>query len=465
MTDDASLSDLRQEMELLTLEIVKLAGRRSELAAKIGAEKIKKGIELVDREVERNLKAKVVEQCRRDASDIDFALQLVNELITESIRKQESHFETQVPQTAYHIFVKARKLESAGKEVFHLEVGEPDFGPPVTVCESMSNAVAGGHAGYTQSAGIQELRTKIAEHMNRFLGADISADQVIATVGGRFALYLSLATSLRPGDEAIIINPSYPAYSDCIRQVGGRPVHVSTQLENEWELDIGSLEDNINQTTRMIILNSPCNPTGKILDKSTIEKIVEISIENEILIVSDEVYSEFSFTPHTSTLQFPECNQIYVNSFSKSFGMTGFRLGYAISNVETVQKMIKLQNLSLTCVPEFIQYAGVKALDLLDEVKEYATIIENRQTVLCDKLEKLPLSFRRPDGGFYIFPKLNLDNLDGLEFAQRLLIEKGVAVVPGTAYGQEYSRFFRISVCQPEDILVEAAKRMEEILG
>ncbi|MFW9892868.1 MAG: aminotransferase class I/II-fold pyridoxal phosphate-dependent enzyme [Candidatus Thorarchaeota archaeon] len=465
MTEEVSLGDLRQEMEQLTLEIVSLAGRRSELAARIGAQKIKKGIELVDREVERNLKAKVVEQCRRDASDIDFAVRLVNELITESIRKQESHFETKVPQTAYHIFVKARKLESAGKEVFHLEVGEPDFGPPVAVVESMTNAIAGGQSGYTQSAGIQDLRTKIAEHLNRVLGTDISVDQVITTVGGRFALYLGLTVSLRPGDEAIIIDPSYPAYSDCIRQVGGRPVHVSTQMENEWKLDIGSLEDNINQSTRVIILNSPCNPTGKILDESTIEKIAEISIENEIRIISDEVYSEFSFTPHTSTLQFPECNQIYVNSFSKSFGMTGFRLGYAISNAETVQKMIKLQNLSLTCVPEFIQYAGVKALDLLDEVKEFATIIEKRQIALCDKLEKLPLSLLRPDGGFYIFPKLNHENLDGLEFTDRLLNEQGVAVVPGTAYGQEYSRFFRISVCQPEDILVEAAKRMEEFLG
>ncbi|MHA2081633.1 MAG: pyridoxal phosphate-dependent aminotransferase, partial [Candidatus Thorarchaeota archaeon] len=197
----------------------------------------------------------------------------------------------------------------------------------------MTTAVKNGHAGYTESAGIIELRAKIADHENQKRDLDISPNQVIVTVGGRFALYLCLATSLKPGDEVVVIDPSYPAYSNCIRETGGRPIHLTTSLEDDWIPDMGILEDNINHTTRTIILNSPSNPTGKVLDKSTLDLIVALAVENDIRIVSDEVYSEYSFSSHTSMLQFPQCDQVYINSFSKTYGMTGFRLGYAISDV------------------------------------------------------------------------------------------------------------------------------------
>jgi aspartate aminotransferase len=457
------LNSLRQEFERLTLEIIGLAGKRTNLVEEIAVEKIQRGLTLVNREVERNLRIKVVEQCVKNDQNPEFALRLVNQLIMESISKQESHFEKQEFVSAYDIFVKANNMEREGREVIHLEVGEPDFGPPVAVAESLTKAVVKGHGGYTQSSGILALRQKIVEYVNQKHDQNITADQVIITVGGRFAIYLSLVTSLRPGDEVIVIDPSYPAYSDCIKQAGGRPVHITTQLADKWNLNLNQLEESINQTTKMIILNSPNSPSGKTLDDSTLEKIAELSLENDIRIVSDEVYSEFSLEPHVSILQFP-CNQIYVNSFSKTFGMTGFRLGYAISDAETIQKITKLQNISLTCVPEFIQYAGITALDCLNEAEGYVNEIKIRQAAVSKRLESLPVSFYRPDGGFYLFPRLNNETTNGSEFAERLLMERRIAVVPGTAYGKQFSQFFRISVCQPVERLMESVNRMEEIL-
>ncbi len=465
MTKNPRLGDLRTEIEQVTLEIVSLAGKRTELARKVAKEKLNSGVPLVNREVEQHLRSIVTEQCSRDQSDSAFALRLLNELIMESIRKQESHITPSMPVSAYHIFVKARELERAGKEVLHLEVGEPDFGPPAAVAESLTRAVKNGHTGYTESMGIHELRSKIADHENQKHDLDISANQVIVTVGGRFALYLSLVASIRQGDEAIVIDPSYPAYSDIIRETGGRPIHLSTHLEDNWIPDIGLLEDNINQTTRMIILNSPSNPSGKVLDKSTLDMVVELAVENDIRIVSDEVYSEYASSPHTSMLQYEQCSKVYINSFSKTYGMTGFRLGYAVSDVDTIRRITQLQTLSLTCAPEFIQYSGVRALDCADDANRYTALIEKRITTFCKKLEKIPVSFYQPDGAFHIFPMLNDEKLNGLGFADQLLTEKGVAVVPGIAYGQKYSRFFRISVCQPEERLIEAVDRMEEILG
>ncbi|MFW9841990.1 MAG: aminotransferase class I/II-fold pyridoxal phosphate-dependent enzyme [Candidatus Thorarchaeota archaeon] len=464
MTDTNNLSTLRKEIEQLTLEIVRLAGKRTKLTTDIGLEKQRLGLSLVNREVERNLRLKVLRQCAENGHDPNFALRLVNELIIESISKQELLEEPEEPLSAYHIFVKVKQLENEGKEIIHLEVGEPDFGPPKPVAESLTKAAVSGHAGYTQSSGIRELQEKIAAYVNQSFNSDIATEQIIVTVGGRFALFLGLATNLNPGDEVIIIDPSYPGYSDCVKEMGARPVHISAKLDDGWNIDPDLLNEAINRTTKMIIINSPGNPTGKIVEKTDLKMIADLSIDNGLLIVSDEVYSAFSFRPFTSVLQFPECNHIHVSSFSKTFGMTGFRLGYAISSAETIQRMIQLQNLSLTCVSEFVQHAGLKALDCLEESRDYVDLVMRRQTIITKELDKLPVRYHQPEGGFYVFPKISYD-LTGVEFAERLLTEKDVAVVPGTAYGKDFTQFFRISVCQPENNLIESVRRMEEILS
>jgi len=287
---------------------------------------------------------------------------------------------------------------------------------------------------------------------------------VIVTVGGRYAVFLSIASILSPGEEAIIFEPAWPAYKDCVKSVQAKPVRISGKLESRWKPDLDALLQNINKSTKMIILNSPNNPTGKVIGNDVLERIVEIAKENDLFILSDEVYYYFAFKPFKGLLEFSDCKYVYVNSFSKAFGMTGFRVGYAISDVETVKKMVKIQNLSLTSVPEFVQYAAIKALDCMEEVGKYAEKIKKRIALLCDALDGLPVSYYKPDGGFYVFPKLRNENFDAQTFVEKLLMEKGVCVTPGTAFGENYRNFFRICVCQPEETLLEAMKRIGDLL-
>ncbi|MFW9786033.1 MAG: aminotransferase class I/II-fold pyridoxal phosphate-dependent enzyme [Candidatus Thorarchaeota archaeon] len=458
------LSILRAEIQKVTLEIIDLIGKRNELAREVAKEKTRTGAPLVNREIEQNLRNLVLEKSHDSLIDPKFAMRLLNQLIIESIRTQKSHIKSPIIPNAYTTLLKARRLEQSGRDIIHLEVGEPDFGPPAQVARSLDEAVRAGRTCYTDSAGIEGLRIKIAEHLNLKSGTALSAENVVVSVGGRLALTLSIATNLIPGDEVIIIDPSYPAYSEIVKQSGGRPVHITTRLEENWNPDIGELESSINKSTRMMILNNPCNPIGKSLSKSVFEDIVELAVGNDLTIVSDEVYSNYTFSSRTSILEFPHSKHVYIDSFSKTYGMTGFRLGFAVSDVDTIQRITKLQNLFLTCVPEFIQYAGISAIDSTEDAKRFAELIEKRMKVMCNELENAPLSFYRPDGGFYIFPRLDNDSLTGIEFSDRLLSEMGVAVVPGDAYGSEFSRFFRISICQSEEDLIAGAKMIKEVL-
>jgi aspartate aminotransferase len=465
MVEGTDLGRLRSEIEKVTLEIVDLIGKRTDLVMKVGKEKARTGAALVNREVEQQLRSLVIERSEKVQIDTRFVLRMLNQLIMESIRTQKGQVVPNDIPNAYTTMMKAKELEKRGKEIIHLEVGEPDFGPPAPVVDALYTAVKQGRTSYSSSAGIPELKEKIAEQLNQRHGLALTPENVMVAVGGRFALTLSVESRIDIGDEVIIIDPSYPAYANCVTNLGGRPVHVVSTLEDNWEVDMGELEDSINQSTRLIILNNPCNPTGKSLSKSTFERIVEVAIKNNIQIVSDEVYSNFIFSSNTSILEFPNCSQVFVDSFSKTYGMTGFRLGYAVSDVETIQRITKLQNLYLTCVPEFVQAAGVAAIDCEAEAYQFAEMIEKRLDVICKELEKTPLSFYRPDGGFYIFPRIDEENQTGIEFSNQLLNESGVAVVPGVAYGLDFDRFFRISICRPEKQLIEAAKKIAEVLG
>lgn len=465
MTESNRLGSLRSEIERVTLEIVGLVGLRNSLAEDVAQEKARLGLPLLNPDVEKHLRVTVVDKCEDIGVSPAFGVRLLNQLIAESLRVQQKRNESQVAFNAHDFFVKAKEMERSGKDVFHLEVGEPDFGPPKTVTDAITNAVCQGLTRYTESAGIPSLREKIANQIGSIYQREVSPEEVIVTVSGKYALFLGVASTIHDGNEVIIIDPSFPAYSRCVRAVGGSPVHISTHLDDDWNIDVSLVENHINESTKLILLNSPCNPTGKIVDESTFQELVSLAIENDIRIVSDEVYSRFSYSPHTSILQFPQCSQITVKSFSKPYGMTGFRLGYAISDPVTVKTMANLQHLHVTCAPEFIQHAGLAALDCDEEVRRNATTIESRLKSTSRLFEGLPVSFKEAEGGFYIFAKMTEDGMDGQTFAERLLSETGVCVMPGIVYGSKYDSFFRVSVCQPEEKLAEAIGRMKEVLG
>lgn len=469
LTEKPDIARLRREIERVTRQIISLTGRRFRLAKKIAEAKKRENLPVEEREVERNLREIVSRECGQNGVRLDFGLRLLNLLIEEAKRIEKEEIaehggEKTLQITPYTFFAKAKELERTGKSLIHLEIGEPDFGPPESVKRRTAQALDSGYARYTETAGIRELRAKIAEKVNQDFHTDISPKQVIVTIGGRYALYLCTATTLLPGDEVIILEPAWPAYGDCVKSLGCKAVRISATLENEWAPDLDLLNQSINESTRMIIMNYPNNPTGKILERKVMKEITETAKEHNLHLVSDEVYSNFFYTPFESVLKFPEGKCTYINSFSKTFGMTGFRIGYAIADRGTVEKMTKLQNLCLTSPPEFVQHAALAALDCVKERMEYARIIEGRLEFTYNALSKLPLSFHKPDGGFYVFPRIEVAGLDGLEFANKLLTQKGVCVTPGVAFGTEYTKFFRVSVCQPQKSLQEAANKMGELL-
>ncbi|MEM3702852.1 MAG: aminotransferase class I/II-fold pyridoxal phosphate-dependent enzyme [Candidatus Bathyarchaeia archaeon] len=459
---------LRKEVESITVEIFRLIRKRFNLVKKIAEAKMRSGLPVEDVNTERKLKEIISKECESSSLNPEFGLRLLNLLIEESKNVQKGIIEKTVEKAAfsspYEVFAEAKKMERIGKSIIHLEVGEPDFGPPERVKEAVLNALESGYVRYTETAGIPQLRERIAAFTNELFHADISPEQVIVTPGGRYAVFLAISSILSPGDEAIVFEPAWPAYKDCIKAVQAKAVSISTWLENDWEPDLNALAKHVTELTKLVVLNNPNNPTGKIVNDNVLGKIVEMAGENDIFILSDEVYSNFAFKPFKSILEFSDCKHIYVNSFSKTFGMTGFRIGYAISDAETIKKMTKIQNLCITSVPEFVQYAAITALECMEEAKEYMKTVRERMNFLCNALNKINVSYYRPDGGLYVFPRLQADNVDMQTFVKRLLLEKGVCVTPGTAFGDEYKNFFRVTACQPKEQLLEAVKRMEDLL-
>jgi aspartate aminotransferase len=368
-------------------------------------------------------------------------------------------------RTLFEIFQTARRLEREGKDIIHLAIGDPDFGPPKRVIDATIEALRKNRTKYTDSAGIPEFRQKIAFTLNDKFSRDLTEDNVIITVGARQAINLCIDYLVGAGDEVIVIAPVYPPYLFSVRDVGAEPVLLLTDLESQWDPDIDRLVEAINNKTKMIITITPNNPVGKTLNRNTMKQIAEVASDNDIYVLSDEVYSTLNYgTDFTSILQFPECNQTYVGSFSKEFGMTGYRLGYVVTDAPNASNMVKRQRQSVISIPEFIQYAGMTALDCIDEANSYSKLVGERLSIACKELERLPVSFYRPDGTFYIFPRIDA-GMTGRDFTMGLLSKKNVVVAPGDVFNIRYDKFFRMTVLQPEEKIVEAIDRMEEILG
>ena len=349
---------------------------------------------------------------------------------------------TKPKQTHMAVFLKAKDLESQGKKIIHLEVGEPDFEPPPQVHNELSSIYSRKKYHYTKIVGIPELRDSISKKINR---EDVTMDNVLVTPGGRFGIFSTITSLLSPGDELINIEPSWPAYKDCANFIGVKTRTLKTTLDENWNPNLKKLEELINQNTKMIALNYPNNPTGKILDDDILNGIVNIARKYNLFILSDEVYSDYSFKKFTSILNFNYKKSVMVSSFSKSYAMTGFRVGYVIASDDLITKIKNVQATAITSVAEPMQYCALSALKT-DPVKNNNTI-RSRIDIICNRLSKLNLSYSIPDGAMYVYPKINSDISD-VELVDRLL-EQGVAISPGSGFGNSYSQFIRISACQP----------------
>jgi aspartate aminotransferase len=452
------LDTLRNNVRSVTTEIMRAAHERIELARKIGEIKSKFGIDIRDEKVEEEVRLRVMLLAEEIGMSSEFALQLLNLLLAESEQVQREKTEQKVVEKQTHlaIFSKAKHLEAMGKKIIHMEVGEPDYSPPARVGTALAESFPMKLYHYTDTAGIAKLRDAIAAKE----GGGISRDGLIVTPGGRFAVFAAITSLLRAGQELIVIEPAWPAYKECADFVGARTKILRTTLEDKWAPDTKRLEGLINSTTKMIVLNYPNNPTGKVLDKQTIEKIVSIAKDHGLYLLSDEVYADYVFGEFSSVRKHDYAKTIIVGSFSKRYAMTGFRVGYAIASKEVISKMTRVQAVAITSVAEPMQYAALAALDV--DPSENIELMKRRVGLVYDKLKKMSLRCVEPDGAMYAYPELP-KRAEDMALVERLL-EKGVAIAPGSGFGDSYKRFVRISACQPEKILEKGLEVMASVM-
>ena len=455
---NVELDTLRNKVRTVTTEIMRAAQERIELAKKIGEIKSKFGIDIRDEKVEEEVRSRVMLLAEEIGMSSEFALQLLNLLLAESeqVQREKTVQKVVEKQTHLAIFSKAKQLEAMGKKIIHMEVGEPDYSPPARVGTALAESFPMKLYHYTDTAGITKLRDAIAAKE----GGGISRDQVIVTPGGRFAVFAAITSFLRAGQELIVIEPAWPAYKECADFVGARTKILRTTLEDKWAPDTKRLEELINSTTKMIVLNYPNNPTGKVLDKQTIEKIVSIAKDRGLYLLSDEVYADYVFGEFNSVLKHDYTKTIIVGSFSKRYAMTGFRVGYAIASKEVISKMTRVQAVAITSVAEPMQYAALVALDV--DPSENIKLMKRRVGLVYRKLKKMSLRCVEPDGAMYAYPELPKRE-DDMALVEKLL-EKGVAIAPGSGFGDSYKRFVRISACQPEKMLEKGLEVMAYVM-
>ncbi len=448
------LERLRGEMKEVTADIMRHVRKRMEIANQIGNIKKEMDLEIVNEKTEDELRGSITELCSEIGLENDIGIRLLNVLLNESER-------VQLKQTPTAIFAKAKKLESEGRKIIHLEVGEPDFVPPATVKDALMDAMEKGHYHYTEPSGVQKLRCELASSLANKFNSSVRKEQLIVTVGGRFAVFLAISSLVKPGNEIVIIEPYWPAYRECANIVNAKLRVLHTTLEDHWMPNIRKLENMVNKNTRMLIINYPNNPTGKVLDHKNLEKIVSIAKDNKIILMSDEVYADYSSNKFSSILNHNYDNSILVSSFSKGPAMTGFRVGYAVANKDIIARMVKLQAIALTSVAEPMQLAALSVLQS-NNIKENAKAMKRRLSLISNRLKNMPVSFQQPEGAMYVFARVDLDGFNADRFTEKIL-DRGLALTPGTGFGN-YPDFLRISAGQSEDVIEEGLDILEQEL-
>lgn len=351
------------------------------------------------------------------------------------------------------------------KDAISLGVGEPDFITPWNIREAGIYSLENGHTNYSSNAGFIELREEISRYLKKFSLDYNPADEILVTVGGSEGIDIALRALVGPGDEVIIPEPSFVAYQGCTRFTGATPVTISLKEENNFKLTADELEAAITDKTKVLIIPFPNNPTGAIMTKDELYELVKVLRDKNIVVISDEIYCELTYEgQHTSIASFPEMKDrtIVINGFSKSYAMTGWRLGYACGHRDVINEMKKIHQYAIMCAPTVAQDAAIEALRNSDEdirmmEKEY----NRRRRVMIDGFRKAGFSCFEPKGAFYVFPCIKNSGLSSEEFCERLLIEKKVLVVPGNAFGECGEGYVRACYAASMENINEAMRRIK----
>jgi len=372
-------------------------------------------------------------------------------------------------ETAFEVLAKAKKLEAEGKHIIHLEIGEPDFDTPKNIVDAAIRSLQAGDTHYTPSAGTLEVRTSIAKYISRTRGINAIPDEVVMVPGGKPIMFYTIIALIEEGDEVIYPNPGFPIYESMINFMGGKAVPIQLKEEKEFAFDPEELRKLITNKTKLLILNSPQNPTGGILTEEVVRKIADIIKDKDITILSDEIYSRLVFEGEPfSITQIPgfKDRTIILDGFSKTYAMTGWRAGYGVMNVDLAQKIAKLMTNSNSCTNAMVQKACIEALegpqDGADKMR--AEFIARRE-IIVDGLNTIPgFSCIMPHGAFYAFPNITKTGYKSRDLNDHLLYKGNVAALSGTAFGEFGENYLRFSYANSRENIKEAIKRIISVL-
>lgn len=355
------------------------------------------------------------------------------------------------------------------KDAISLGVGEPDFDTPWHIREEGIYSLEKGRTFYTSNAGLKELRVEICNYLQRRLGLEYHFnDEIIVTVGGSEAIDLAIRAMIDPGDEVLVPQPSFVSYIPCVQLAYGKPVPIELKEENNFKLTKDEILEKITDKTKLLVLPFPNNPTGATLDRKDLEEIAEVCIDKDIFVLSDEIYSELTYSgEHVSIACIPGMRErtVLINGFSKAYAMTGWRLGYAAAPAVIMKQMIKIHQFAIMSAPTTSQYAAIEAMKNGDEdVKRMCESYNQRRRFVLHRFKEMGLDCFEPFGAFYAFPSIKKFGMTSDEFATRLLKEEKVAVVPGIAFGDCGEGFLRISYAYSLEDLKEALGRLEKFV-
>jgi aspartate aminotransferase len=371
-------------------------------------------------------------------------------------------------ETAFEVLNKARALERQGKSIIHLEIGEPDFDTPANVVEAGIDALRTGWTHYGPSAGLPELRQALADYVSRTRGVKVSSDEVVVVPGGKPIIFFTMLALIDEGDEVIYPNPGFPIYESMIHYVGGRAVPMHLREDRDFSVDVDELAALISNRTRLIILNSPHNPTGGVMQRKDVEQIARVIGDRNIMILSDEIYSRLLFDggEHFSIMSVPGMQErtILLDGFSKTYAMTGWRMGYGVMRTDLAAHITRLMTNSNSCTASFTQVAGIEAIrgdqSSVDKMRDE---FQSRRDAFVAGLNKIKgFSCRMPKGAFYAFPNITQTRWKSKPLADALLEQAGVAALSGTAFGAFGEGYLRFSVANSQENLQQALDRLDQ---
>lgn len=373
-------------------------------------------------------------------------------------------------ETAFEVLARARALEAQGKEIVHLEIGEPDFDTPSNIVEAAGTALYEGYTHYSASAGIPELREAIAECTSETRGVEVRSEQVVVTPGAKPIMFFAILALVEEGDEVLYPNPGFPIYESMINFVGGKPVPLVLEEERDFRFDVSQLKDKVSPRSKMIIINSPQNPTGGVLTRADLEEVARVAEEHDLMVLTDEMYDRIIYEgEHVSFLSLPgvQDRTILLNGFSKTYAMTGWRLGYGVMPEELAVHITRLMTNSNSCTATFTQWAGVEALrGPQDASYEMVEEFRRRRDVIVPGLNAIEgIRCQNPKGAFYVFPNIEGTGMNEVEFADYLMVEAGVAVLAGTSFGEYGKGFVRMSYANSVENIKKALTNIKAALA